>query len=76
MSKFSSSPKTPEPTPPPPLPKGGTPEQIKARKDEEEKKRRSRRSSVLTGAKGVTEELGSVSRPEGRQAQLAKKLGE
>ena len=65
MSKFKSSPKKPKPLPPIP----------KAPEPRKEKPKKGRKSSMLTGRKGVPGELGlgAVGRPEA--GALTDKLG-
>lgn len=65
----------PPPVAPPSLPQRDDPEIAQARKRQEEadRLRKGRRSAILTSARGVEGQLGSVNRPQARAAQL---LGE
>ena len=66
------TPKLPEPRDIPPVPSRSDTAVSEARRKQMEldKLRRGRSASILTGSRGVEGELGSVSRPAARAAQL------
>lgn len=72
FDKIFGAPKPPELPVPPPLPERTDPAVAEAKEKLRlsERRRRGRRAAVLTGGRGVEEELGSVSRPEARAAKL------
>ena len=66
------TPDIPEISPLTALPTAADPEieAARQRQREAERLRKGRRASIITGGKGVTEPLGSVSRPEARASDL------